>query len=139
MYNFPDQPLARIWDLPGAGTPKWPLTDYIRKVGLKIEAPKSQMDVSIAEWFFMEYPFHMDDLGVPPMTLETSILNTWANARMPPAPLFGGWVSAALQFRIPIAAALQDALQSLCHARYVLAASLRHGRLSRKLQRGILS
>ncbi|CAE7377694.1 Irgc [Symbiodinium necroappetens] len=35
MYEFPGQSLARVWDLPGAGTPKWPLTDYIRRVGLR--------------------------------------------------------------------------------------------------------
>ena len=35
MYQFPGQPLARVWDLPGAGTPKWPLADYIRRVGLR--------------------------------------------------------------------------------------------------------
>eukprot|EP00438_Fugacium_kawagutii_P002111 Skav218461 [mRNA] locus=scaffold538:604979:606213:+ [translate_table: standard] len=35
MYQFPNRYFQRIWDLPGAGTPKWPMADYIKKVGLR--------------------------------------------------------------------------------------------------------
>eukprot|EP00747_Dinoflagellata_sp_TGD_P225363 gnl/TRDRNA2_/TRDRNA2_98918_c0_seq1.p1 gnl/TRDRNA2_/TRDRNA2_98918_c0~~gnl/TRDRNA2_/TRDRNA2_98918_c0_seq1.p1 ORF type:complete len:171 (+),score=23.20 gnl/TRDRNA2_/TRDRNA2_98918_c0_seq1:42-515(+) len=34
-YMFPGEPCAIFWDLPGAGTSKWPLDTYSRRVGLR--------------------------------------------------------------------------------------------------------
>mmetsp|Transcript_13749 Transcript_13749/g.40132 ORF Transcript_13749/g.40132 Transcript_13749/m.40132 type:complete len:276 (-) Transcript_13749:1805-2632(-) len=35
LYEFPGEPLVRLWDLPGAGTAAWPRDLYIRTVGLR--------------------------------------------------------------------------------------------------------
>lgn len=35
MYACPDEPRARLWDMPGAGTPNFPTESYIRTVGLR--------------------------------------------------------------------------------------------------------
>jgi len=35
MYPFPNEPRARLWDLPGAGTAAFPREQYIRNMGLR--------------------------------------------------------------------------------------------------------
>mmetsp|Transcript_7355 Transcript_7355/g.16069 ORF Transcript_7355/g.16069 Transcript_7355/m.16069 type:complete len:460 (-) Transcript_7355:36-1415(-) len=35
MYEFPGETRARLWDLPGAGTPSFPRENYIQKMGLR--------------------------------------------------------------------------------------------------------
>jgi len=35
MYEYPDEPRTRLWDLAGAGSSSWPQDKYVKKIGLR--------------------------------------------------------------------------------------------------------
>lgn len=80
MYAFPGQPLVRLWDLPGAGTSKFPSATYVSGMGLRhfdavlcVTAGRfTQTELEIAE----ELKGH----GVPHFMVRTKVdIDMWNN------------------------------------------------------------
>jgi GTP-binding protein EngB required for normal cell division len=72
-YPFPQLPHVRLWDLPGAGTPRFPQETYLRDMGLRyfdivIVVSKerfTQIDVMLLK--------ELAEFGVPHFTVRTKI------------------------------------------------------------------
>merc|ERR1712110_456694 len=72
-YPLPQLPHVRLWDLPGAGTPKFPQETYLRDMGLRyfdivIVVSKerfTQIDVMLLQ--------ELVEFGVPHFTVRTKI------------------------------------------------------------------